>query len=275
MSRYFSQLARETHSRLRPPRGLRLPPRAPVTFEEIYEERIVGPEPLGRAAPAPLASAQEPAPPPGKLAPVAEPAAIPLSTSTPSAPPRMTSTTIASRTPEPVPSNTRALSTPEPAARQPSSLVEPRVPARASTPVLKEPPARILDPTSVPVRAASRNPISIVHTLSFESEPSPTFPGPSPAQAPAIAESSLVRSAALPEPAPEALAVRRLHPTVPQRQTAVASPPAIDVTIGSIEVTIESPPTSLTTSRRSEPRASQPRPSPPVSGILARMYLDR
>jgi len=67
----------------------------------------------------------------------------------------------------------------------------------------------------------------------------------------------------------------------PQAPVAVAAPrqmsqPAVEVTIGTVEVTIESeavPP--LRAARRSEPRAAAPRPAPPMPGGLARQYLDR
>src|ERR1700692_1376107 len=41
VSRYLHQLARETHSKLRAPFGLRIAPRAPAFYEEIHEERLV------------------------------------------------------------------------------------------------------------------------------------------------------------------------------------------------------------------------------------------
>jgi hypothetical protein len=53
-------------------------------------------------------------------------------------------------------------------------------------------------------------------------------------------------------------------------------PPAIDVSIGKIEVTIESEPEPpLRAVRRAEPRAAAPPRPAPLAGRLARQYLDR
>jgi hypothetical protein len=268
VSRYLSHLARETHSRLRPSKGFRLQLRAPVTFEDIYEERIVSPEPARRDAPAPLTSAIEPAPPPRTLAPPPGPASISAPASTPSLPPvqPVSSTPIAPLRPEPGKSNARLIRQLETAAGQRFSHPDPHVPAFDSAPARPPRPPRVLDATDESLTAVSQN---SSFTPSFQIEP--IRASSVGANAPAISD-PIHASSNAPESRPEAShSLRRVYSAQPQRQIAVVPPPAIDVTIGNIEVTIEGPPTS----RRTEPHSPKSQPMPPISGMLARMYLDR
>jgi len=274
VSRYLSHLARETHSRLRPPKGFRLQPRAPVTFEEIYEERIVNPEPSRRDAPAPLTSAIEPAPSPRTLAPPPGPASISAPASTPSLPPvqPVSSTPIAPLRPEPGQSNAHPIPQLETAAGQSSSQKDPHVPTFDSAPARPPRPTRVLDATDESLATVSPD---SSFTPSFQIEPILASPGQPRAEARANSEHIHATSSA-PESLPEAShSLRRAYSRQPQRQMAVVPAPAIDVTIGNVEVTIESQPTTVAPTRRNEPRAPKPQPMPPISGLLARMYLDR
>ena len=104
---------------------------------------------------------------------------------------------------------------------------------------------------------------------------------PAPKEPRRIAEYAIpepVRTWLRPAPERPAPIPARAQSPAPASQPAPRRnlPPAIDVSIGKIEVTIESEPQPpLRAVRRAEPRAAAPPRPAPAAGLLARQYLDR
>ena len=304
MSRYLRQLARETSSKLGPPSHLRLAPRAAAAFEEIHEERLVGP-----------------APPIRESARTAAPAALERTSSAarsvenfipPITPPRTTSPAAPSQPPSPEDrriqvarerqADTAPLFTPKPAPPKPASPVaERRAPSGpleqplmhpAAAKIESRPPAAKTESHPAAAKTESRPPVAPqpgreVHREVFETTVlSEHFLDTG---LPSTNEPRKITEFAIPEPVrtwlrlpPEkpASSPIRAQPPVPVPQPAaprISPPAAIDVTIGKIEVTIENEPQPpLRVARRAEPRATvPPRLVSPAIGRLARQYLDR
>ena len=282
MSRYLRTVARETRAKIRPPSGLRLAPRAPAIFNEVHEERPADPGPTARE--------------------------VPRSIDTPAAAP----TVPAHRTLEDQPVS---FAPPPPLHRELALDVPPvekRLPAEPPTPA-PAPLVRFETPEqpAIPIARHAANPRQQDPAPSRPAARSETAPAaPAPQQqkpSPEIIE-TMVRSAsylieeerpaakekkdrtaaefAIPEPVRNWLqpqterpapAVKPTQPAIPPAppQPQTAPQPTIDVTIGRIEVTIESepqPPLRIAPYPVSAPRKSTP---PPRAGRLARQYLDR
>lgn len=267
MSRYLLQLARETRSRLRPPTNLKLAPPAEA-FEAIDEERPATPAP---AVPAPVRP--------------------PFSEARPATPER---------------SSVEAVRPPAAAAveRPPERWPGVATPAAQSHPAVRERPE---SPASTPAARSAPLPSPELPPTSPKAVPQPAAMTPRPrSRAPQeeVIETTLLSRAfavdddrtdsKLPEPPdipipetvrnwllrePAAMAARkskRAPAPALQQEDADSSQPAIDVTIGSVEVTIESEPApTLRAVRRPEPRVSPRRPAPNAASRLARQYLDR
>jgi len=296
VSRYLVQLARQTRSTLRPPSSLRLAPRAPAIVEEIHEERLVGPapaawEPARTASPAleqAPARARLPekfttpiSPPPLRTLPTAPPVedrhfqparelkadAPPVLTPKPVSPKATEAARIERRetwngSASPITERRFAPASPErPLSRPVSAKAEPRppIPSQASREIYRE----ILETT--------------VHSESFVADDI----RPAPKEPRRIAEYAIpepVRTWLRPAPERPAPIPARAQSPAPASQPAPRRnlPPAIDVSIGKIEVTIESEPQPpLRAVRRAEPRAAAPPRPAPAAGLLARQYLDR
>jgi hypothetical protein len=290
------QLARETHSKLRPPSGLRLAPRAAAIFEEIHEERLVGPAP-------PIRESARTAPP-AALEQIPAAARSVENFTPPIAPPRQSlpiAPSLEDRRFQPARerhADTAPLVTPKPAP--PKSAEAPwmkrqetrEAPAspisehRTAPAPQDQPPARPASAKAEPRSAVSSQPSREIHREILESTLHSEYflddVRPSSEEPRSITEFGIpepVRTWLRLPPEKPASSPTRAQPPVlaPQPAPRRISPPVIDVTIGKIEVTIENEPRPpLRTVRRAEPRAAAPpRPASPAIGRLARQYLDR
>ena len=291
MSRYLSQLTRETRSKLRPPSSLRLAPRAAV-YREIHEERLVTPAPSELHHPVDPAPAP---PPPGHeiaaphMTPQAEapqPAARPLPSQ---ASPRLADSVIGPPR-EPKVDLPRLLSRPAETISQPAAEAPvPRPAARERSPIAERPlaspaVAKAEERPNLQDQSAPEIDREIVETTvrseffpPDDSRPrtkapaSPEFVIPEPVRQWFHADPERPAPAAAPRPAPTpALAFQPAPRPTPQ--------PVIDVTIDKVEVILESEPHAPRLAvRRPDPRGAAPaRPAPPPgAGRLARQYLDR
>lgn len=242
MSRYLSQLARETRSRLKPPSTFGLAPRA-AAFAEIHEERLVPATPD-----TPRPELRPATPPPAEAVEAAPPAVAPQRRLSPD--------------PSPLPT--------QPIERVAAPPTPPRA-RDAAPPPLEAPEQRT-------PRAASFTPEQIVEREIYTSEylvedglAEIAAPAVFPASAPAVHQRSAPGAPPRSAPAPAREATRPAAPSPAPPQ------PSLDVTIGKIEVTIEGerkPPLRIT--RPAPPRVPSKRGDPPRrAGRLARLYLDR
>jgi len=286
MSRYLTQLARETRSKLNPPSALRLAPRAPAVFEEIHEERLAHPAPVVNHFPQRQVSTvvegdHSDQPPvarpvvestPVRVTPPAEAPQTNSFSPPPSRKPEQTMEAIRLMPAEAVPP------LPEPRDRSPLWHERaPALPAKVDIRPVVEPPARA-------VRAADVVPSSPVTEVRNRTAPAEKVAAVQP---PARKERE--REFVIPESVRSWFRVEADRPDRPAAvATAVAKPapvslaqpavqPLIDVTIGKVEVTIESDPQlPLRASRFPQSPVARPKPAPPpIAGPLARQYMDR
>jgi hypothetical protein len=297
MSRYLVQLARETRSKLRPPAGFRIAPRAPAIFDEVHEER---PAPIEHAAHAvrelrgaPLSSTAEVSPPP-RIPPGFDGT---FSAPAPRILERPVATFDVARHETPIPSPLRPM--PEThAATSPTAPVNPlakfaeppiahqsaarRQPVETPKPVSERPsqPAALTKPenrrapeTQTPSEAADERIEHRVRTMSFLFDENQPLSKPSKISQPELLQTARTRlQAETPQPAYTA---PRVYPLAPAAPRTPPQPP-IEVTIGTVEVIVESEPQPpARVARRPEPRVAPPRSAPPMPGGLARQYLDR
>jgi len=277
VSRYLLHVARETRSKLRPPSGLRLPPRAHTVYDEIHQERIVPPTHAAEQSLQLNVSAtweHSPAPP-----------SVPAVGKTPLAPAMLPSLV------NPLMNHSAA-----PAARV--QRVKKLLPA--------DRPAKVTQPAFEPTAASRPTSRGGQAPTAEQTPPTPKNAKPAPrAPAPAqpwcqadqdiletkvssqsflISDMQTNLGLTIPEPVREWLRTNSHRPHPPQtRHAAESATPQpvpeqmIDVSIGKIEVFVESdsrPP--LRAIRRPEPRAAPAIPAPPPGpGQLARHYLDR
>jgi hypothetical protein len=282
VSRYLVQLARETRSKLRPPSGLRLSPRAPALFDEVHEERLVPPPTAFRettVAPAsPVAEQWTPRR-------VADNVATPMNVAPSIQPPSPRSEF---RAP-----SLREARIEAPLLSRPAKFSEP--------PAAQEPAARTQAPGSpTPMTERAPRPTAVAKSEALagvQGQPRPE-PMPEISETRVRAMSFLVddgqttkqtkvNELGIPETVRAWLAAspQQSEPAAPRSRpqalfAAAASrqmsKPAVEVTIGTVEVTIESDPVPpLRATRRSEPRVAAPRHAPQMPGGLARQYLDR
>jgi hypothetical protein len=278
VSRYLLHVARETRSKLRPPSGLRLAPRARTVYEEIHEERMVPPTHAAKQSPEWNASAawEHPPAPPSVLAAGKTPLA-------PAMPPSFVNLPM-NHSAAPAASVQRGMK-PLPADR-PAKVTQPAFQATpASRPAAREgqaPTAEQTPPTPKNARPAPRAPAPALPRRENDQEILETR---------LSSQSFLINDdvqtnlgLTIPEPVREWLRTdsRRPHPA-PARLVAESPVPeplpeqVIDVTIGKIEVCIESDSKPLLrANRRPEPRAAPAiAASTPGPGQLSRHYLDR
>ncbi len=254
MSRYLLQLARETRTKLRPPSSFRLAPRAPVAFDEIHEERLVPPVSAVREFPQPPVSGAVES---GRSNQQAAPR--PVLESIPA--------TVKPRAESPEPSR--------PILSQREQTVETTRRARvvqsandlpvASQPRVSEPAAPMEERLLTPPAAAKAEAWPIAPAQARRDKEH-AFVIPEVVRTWFREETDLPIATAKGEPRPAAIA-----PPKPAVQ------PVIDVSIGKIEVTIESDsPPPLRAMRPQPSRVAAPKPAPPpIAGRLARQYMDR
>lgn len=275
MSRYLLHVARETRSKLRTPSGLRLAPRAHTVYEEIHEERMVPPAQAPKQFPewnASVAGEHPPAPP-----------SAPAADKAPLAPAMLPSFVNLSMNHSAAPgASVEGVRKPLPADR-PRKVVQPVLQATsASQPAARDGQARTTEQTPKNASAAPRAPVPAPPGREIDQDIFETRMS---------SQSFLINNdvqtnleLTIPEPVREWLRAdsRRPHPA-PARHLAESPAPqpvpeqVIDVTIGKIEVCIESDSKPLLrANRRPEPRAAPAIAAlPPGPGQLSRHYLDR
>ncbi len=289
------QLKRETRSRLRPPSGLRLAPRAPA-IEEIHEERL--------AAPAPLAAATPNMPSAAVTGQSSTASIARQSVSVPSAPSFSLPASKLEHRPTSAPgeqhwdavhtvNRTAARLSAQPAAEAPPASH----PSAREThmPVARRMPAPTADRTPAmrtTQAAANAEPRTKVQKQRWETDreiPETTIRSESYVldEGPAAAESPRSVEFAIPQPVRAWLRQDSERPAAPPAARGPvaahtpppqpAAQPVIDVTIGKIEVTVEGEPHRpvLAVRRAAAPVAAPTRHAPPMAGRLARQYLDR
>jgi hypothetical protein len=283
VSRYLVQLARETRSKLRPPSNLRLAPRAPAIYEEIHEERLAPPALAAREFP------RAPSPDVVELLQPGRPA-----TPRPERPENtMAPMTPVLKSPEPDPFMPPArehrveMTRPAEAAHSttsapPSSRPETSKPEQLPAPAATRPVPRPMVPGPAPRGEAQREIGREILETTVRSESFLLDDGRRAIEQPKSSEFAIpepVRTWLRQEPDRPAPAATRAHSPAPASAPAMepAVQPVIEVTIGKVEVTIESDsPPPLRAIRRPEARAAAPaRPAPALPGRLVRQFLDR
>ena len=272
MSRYLHQLARETHSKLRAPFGLRIAPRAPAFYEEIHEERLVS---------ATAASGELSRAPSLSLESLAAEPRIPAARRPELPRVEEASAATVTETPHPLPSAPpvdRSVNAARPMRPPARAAVPPNEAMPASLPNARQTPARMVERAASPPPASRGDPVSAVPTQLWREEDQKILE--------TVAGSALVPSTAFLVDEERTRAKEPHHPIASATRTPAEAPmamrqaspqPVIDVTIGKVEVIIEgdvAPP--LRAVRRADSRVAAPtRPAPPTAGRLARQYLDR
>lgn len=283
MSRYLVQLARETRSKLRPPSNLRLAPRAPAIYEEVHEERPVSQAPAAREfsrAPSPEVGelrypGHPPAPLPGRPEIITAPMRPTLKSPEPDGfvPPAREHRVEMTRPAAAAHSTTSATPRSRPDRKEASQTEQSAAPPADWR---REPRAMVQEPAPRgEARGEMERETTMVHSESFLLDD-----GRRTAEQPRSREFAIpepVRTRLRQEPDWPAAAARRVHSPAPIPAREPPTQPVIDVTIGKVEVIIESDtPPPLRAIRRQEARGAAPaRPAPPLPGPLVRQYLDR